>query len=189
MMRITVSQSTRVYHRQHITGSEDNTSKDVIQAESEMSEDVSGTTFYVIPAEKLVKALDKSKRNLNKFFIDIIRYTDLTCLNIDDLYGSQIDEVNNVLYLCISNGQPIQVNGEEVDPFEALDKYTIEDLSQYTKQPDDKVILDHISIYELNPDVFDSDTIDTIVEQNLEKGVHFKDIVDDYDELRKILGI
>lgn len=188
-MRIKVSQSTRVYRRQHISGSNQEPNKDIIQAESEPSFDGVGTTFYPISAERLLKALDRSKKKLNKFFVDILRYTDLSALNLDSFYGSQIDEVNNIFYLCVTDGKPIEVNGEEVDPAEALDKYSIEDLSQYTKQPDDDIILKNISVYDLNQDVFDSDIIDTIVEENLQKGVHFKDIVVDYDDLKKILRI
>ena len=190
-MRIKVSESKRVlrgnnYHT--IVGSAKDQEEDIIHDEKSSIFTGVGTTFYAIPAERLLKAFDRSRKKLNKFFVDIIRYTDLEALNPNSFYGSHIDTVNNVFYLCVSDGKPIKVNGEEIDPDEALDKYTIEDLAEYTEQPSDDLILQHVTMYELNPEVFDSDTIDTIVQENLEKGVHFKEIVKDYDELKRLLG-
>ena len=187
-MRIKVSESTRFY-RHNIVGSEQDPDQDIIHDEKQSYFTGIGTTFYAIPAERLLKALDRSKKKLNKFFVDIIRYTDFDALNIDNMYGSSIDDVNHTLYLCVTDGKPIKVNGEEIDPEEALNQYSIEDLAEYTEQPSDDLILKHITMYELNPEVFDSETIDTIVEENLQKGIHFKDIVKDYDELKKILSV
>lgn len=189
-MRIKVSESRRVNRNYHtVVGAQKEEQDDIIHDEKQSFFTGVGTTFYPIPAERLLKAFDRARKKLNKFFVDIIRYTDLEALNVDEFYGSQIDTVNRVLYLCVTDGKPIKVNGEEVDPEEALDKYTIEDLAEYTEQPSDDLILKHISMYELNPEVFDADTIDMIVQDNLEKGVHFKDIVKDYDELRNAVNV
>lgn len=188
-MHIKVSQSTRFHSDHRIVGSVKEDQEDIIHDEKQTFFTGVGTTFYPISEERLLKALDRSKKKLNKFFVDIVRYSGVSALDLNDSYGTQIDDVNDTIYLCVSDGKPIKVNGEEIDPYEALDAYTIEDLSEYTEQPSDDTILKNITVYELNPDILDSNTIDTIVEDNLGKGVHFKEIVKDYEELKDLLDI
>lgn len=112
-----------------------------------------GTTFYQVSLKELQDFLKDSDANMwmQKAFeedgFDAIEFK-------YNLFGSQV--IDGFLYLCITDGYDIVVNGKEVDPETALDYYNPEtELSDYVKPATEDIILNNITEYELKPIDFD----------------------------------
>lgn len=134
------------------------------------------TTFYKVNLDDVISYYE----NKNAWIYAAFKYEGFDCLNIKDMYGSKI--IDDTLYLCVTNGVDIDVNGESVDPEEALDKYSIDDLSEYIKDATDKVIRDELD----DAVIKDLDNNDKYTEWALEllnSGFSFVDLVDSYNEI------
>lgn len=147
----------------------------VMQASS-----VLGTSYYKISLEDIIKSIDSNRVNL--FLKYAMNMYGLSAINLDTLFGSKI--IDNTLYLCVTNGQDIEVNGDLVDPENALENYTLEDLDTYISEASDRCILSHITIYELKLDIFKEEgTLSELIINMLESGEKFQNIVKDYENL------
>lgn len=106
--------------------------------------DGSGTTFYTITEDQLLKHYDKAE---NLIVRNVVSDEGFKAFDLDSMYGSKI--IDDTLYLCVTDGMEITVNGNEVDPEFALEDYSISDLSKYIKEGDDTIINRYVSEYEL----------------------------------------
>lgn len=91
------------------------------------------------------------------------------------MFGSRV--IDNVLYICSTDGEPLYIDHEEVDPEYALDRFAwdIDLLDDYIRPATAEVVRMHLSEYELNID-FIIDELDTIAMDLLKHGEHFADV-------------
>lgn len=113
-----------------------------------------GTTYYRITLKELTDAFSEQNLWLQK----CIEERGFNAIDFDhSLYGSRFDiGEKDVMYLCVTDGYDIEVNGEMVDPEDALDYHNPApggDLYQYVKPSTPEIILKNISEYEFkDPD-------------------------------------
>lgn len=133
---------------------------------------IQGTVFYKITERELKDYYSDQLDN------EVLRYLVLTygfeTFDIDKLYGSYFDPNTDTLYLCITDGAYIQVgDNTEVNPEEAFDDYSEEELASYIQPVNDEVFPRYLSGYEVNL----PDSLETIAIGLLEDGVSFTDVV------------
>lgn len=132
-----------------------------------------GTTFYRITLDKLKSVLGK-----DNIWIDaLIEKDGFDCLP-KRLYGSK--EIGDTFFLCVTDGEDIEVKGEMVDPESALDEYSLSDLSDYIKDATDKIIKDNIDPEEFE---FNEREINDLAYDMIRKGTRFTDMYDAYAEI------
>ncbi len=138
----------------------------------------SGTTFYAVTLEQIIDTYSKPDNNvwIMQSFIesgwDAIDYD-------NNLFGSQI--IDDVLYICVTDGRDIIIDDENVDPEEALELYDIDDLGEYIQPASDQVIKKYITEYELNMPDFDKWAPSMISSK-----YDFTKLVDDYMEFASL---
>ncbi len=106
----------------------------------------SGTTFYSASADDIIEAYGDVTLNVwvRKAFIE----RGLDAIDYDsNLFGSKV--IDDVLYICVTDGQDIEVDGELVNPEEALEIYTPDELSKYIRPATKEVIRRYITEYEI----------------------------------------
>lgn len=133
-----------------------------------------GTTFYKISPEDVDRVFNK--KDTNMILKEAFKTYGWEALDIDRMWGSIID--GDYLYLCVTDGYDIEVNGEEVDPESALEMYGVDACSDYVQDGNEDIISSHITEYEIG----DVD-IDEIALSLLQSGYHFSTIVLDAEEL------
>lgn len=104
------------------------------------------TKFYTITESQLLKHYDKNKNGILRF---VVSENGFNAFDIEKMYGSKI--IGDILYLCVTDGYEIDVNGEMIEPEFALDMFDISALSAYIVDGDDKIIDRYVSEYELKP--------------------------------------
>lgn len=134
----------------------------------------SGTTFYKITLDKLKSVLGGG----NVWIDELIEKKGFDFLP-ERLYGSEI--INGDFYLCVTDGEDIEVKGEMVDPESALKEYSLSDLSDYIKDATNKIIEDNIDIDELQ---FTDKEINDWAVDMIRRGIDFTEMVEDYEEIR-----
>ena len=87
------------------------------------------------------------------------------------LFGS--DVIDDVLYICCTDGKDIQVGDSLVDPEMALRGYSPEELRSYIVDADDKIVKRYVTEFALAE--FD---IDESAEQLLKEGKSFIDLME-----------
>ncbi|MCM1222054.1 MAG: hypothetical protein NC548_47050 [Lachnospiraceae bacterium] len=134
----------------------------------------SGTTFYSASAEDIIDAYRDETLNVwvRKAFIE----EGLDAIDFDhNLFGSKV--IDDMLFICVTDGQDIEVNGELVNPEEALEIFTPDELLEYTRQASKNVIRRYITEYEIKIPDFDNWAVDL-----LNDGYDFSKLVKDYQE-------
>ena len=127
-----------------------------------------GTTYYKATLDQVIDVyLGKYENVILSFLLGTLEWDVLNFRSA--LYGS--DVIDDVLYICVTDGMPIDVNGEEVDPEEALQDYDISELSEYIKPADSEIISKYVTEYEFNPI-----DIDSVAVEMLEDGYSFQEI-------------
>ena len=126
-----------------------------------------GTTFYVITKDEIEKNITPKNNiwiqsRLNDYPLE-------DALNLDYLDGSKV--IDGVLYYCDTDYKEITVNGEEVNPEEALDNFSIKELASYISDNAPSSILNtftenEISWEDVNISEFARDLLET---NNLEE--------------------
>lgn len=134
----------------------------------------SGTTFYKITLDKLKSVLGGD----NVWIDELIEKKGFDFLP-ERLYGSET--IDGDFYLCVTDGEDIEVNGEMVDPETALTEYSLSDLSEYIKDATNKIIEDNIDIDELQ---FTEKDINDWAVDMIRRGIDFTEMVEDYEEIR-----
>lgn len=83
------------------------------------------------------------------------------------------------LYICESDGELINVNGDQVDPESAMEEYGPEMLSAYIVPADDKIIQQKLTDYEIT-----NYDIDEVADALFEEGYTFTTILADYEKIQ-----
>ena len=140
----------------------------------EIDEGVGSTVFYTITESQLLKHYDADDNYIVRY---IVSENGFDAFEIDNMYGSKL--IGDILYLCVTDGNDIIVNGEEIFPEDALDMYDISALSAYIQPGDDDVIDRYVSTYELKP-IDINDVAPDILDQG---AVDFTEVVEWAKEL------
>lgn len=147
---------------------------------AESSGHSTGTTYYSATLDKIIKAYEGYNKNI--WVWNAFKRYGFYAIDFDhNLYGSAV--VDDTLYICVTNGQDIEVNGEYIDPEDAFDKYTPEDLADYIKPATDKIIERYITEIEIEEPDFTKEAY-YILEHDID--VDFKDLVDGYEPFKII---
>lgn len=148
--------------------------KSIHSASSIKAATTAGTTFYEVTLEDIQSAFNEDDANVwigKMFELDGWDAIDFETA----LYGSQI--IDDVLYICVTDGQDIKIKGEYVDPEAALEYYQLNHLSEYIKEGTSDIIKKYITEYEVvTPD------FNKLAELLLKDGHLFTDIVKDAQE-------
>lgn len=150
-------------------------SKKLTEVIAESTIHPSGTTFYRVTLEQLTDAF-VSDNHSNLWMIYAIREFGFNAIKIKDIWGSGI--VDDVLYLCKTDGQLLIINDVEIDPESALEEVSLEDLTQYIKDGTPEIIRKMITDYEFN-----FQDIDELALKMLEDGHRFLEIAKDAQEV------
>lgn len=100
------------------------------------------------------------------------------------MFGSAVFEENNedVIYICVTDGYEIEVDGEMVDPEEALENYAPIYLENHIQDANDDVIMRNITPYELAD--FDESSVARGILRTYD--VSFKKVVSDFEEIENM---
>lgn len=133
-----------------------------------------GTVWYEAEFEQVRDALKEENLILYGAFLT----NGFDCIsNIDiNLPGSYV--YGDYLYICETDGQLINVNGNQVDPESAMEEYEPEVLSAYIVPADDKIIRQKLTEYEIT-----NYDIDEVADALFEEGYTFTTILADYEKM------
>lgn len=108
-----------------------NTSNDITAATQ------SGTTYYKTTVEQIIDTLKADEAN--PWLIAAFQNDGYDAIDYKhNLYGSAV--LDDGLYICVTDGHDIEINGEQVDPEAALEDYPVEELSAFIKPATDDII-------------------------------------------------
>lgn len=144
-----------------------------IYSDVELPDDsTNGTTFYRLTDDD-IQNYHKDNYNLITTYI---RYNyGVGAFDLEKMYGSAL--IDGDLYICVTDGNYIYVNGEPTDPETALEDFDLDDLSEYIEPATDEIISRYATEYEFKPI-----DIDEIALELMRAGHHFTEIVKDaYD--------
>lgn len=128
-----------------------------------------GTTFYRCTIDQVIETLENIDANM--WLQYVIKEYGWDAIDFKhNLFGSEI--IDDVLYICKTDGYEIQINGEDVEPEFALEDYSIEELSAYIEDATDDIVRSSITTYELKPI-----DLDEVSLRLLELGNSFTDVV------------
>ena len=129
-----------------------------------MAAEQGGTVYYHATDDELSSLLESG--GANTWIFEAINFNRLEdIINLDaGLYGSKI--IDDEIYLCVTDGHDINVNGENVDPESALDQYDIDELAAYIQPMTEEIAVRYITEQEMNlsTDMVDSLALDLIEE-------------------------
>ena len=132
----------------------------------------SGTVFYKIELEDAISVLEDDPKT-NLFVLYQIRNNGFDAFDTKNMmYGSIA--IDDILYLCNTDGHEISVDGENVDPEYALHEYPAEQLSDYIEPGTPEIIKKYLTTYELAP--FD---IDEVAQELIDGGHKFTTVVEE----------
>ena len=104
-----------------------------------------GTTFYSITLDDALKVL----RNENIILYHLAATKGWNAFDETRWIGGEV--IDDVLYICSTDGVEIEVYGELVDPETALEDYGVEGIEPYLSKGTPEVIRRNLSVYELKP--------------------------------------
>ena len=78
-----------------------------------------GTVYYRVLAAQIESAYEDE----DPFIYYAVLEDGLDAINLDTMVGSKV--IDDELFICQSDGQEININGEMVDPFVALEDYLL----------------------------------------------------------------
>lgn len=137
-----------------------------------------GTTYYKASLDQILQVL--KKENANVWLIGALQDSGFDALDVQNrLFGSRV--INNDIYICVTDGYDITVNGQTTDPETALDDFDVEELSNYISDATDEIIHRYITVYELDFSNFDTENI--AVSLLTEDHIMFSDLYSDYGDL------
>ena len=132
------------------------------------------TAFYRVTLQDAIDIIQRAEGNV--FIIWSLTTRGWNGLDIDSMFGSYVD--GDTLYICVTDGEDLYVDGESIYPEEALKRYGPDKLSEYIQDADTEVITRYITPYELNTD-FD---LETAVIDILNENYSFQRVVDDAED-------
>lgn len=142
-----------------------------------------GTTYYRATLDNVIQTLTRNDANL--FLLYLIEEYGFDALDFKKhMFGSAVVEENNedVLYICVTDGYEIEVDGEMIDPEEALENYAPIYLENHIQDADDDIIMRNITPYELVD--FDEDAVARGVLKTYD--VSFKKVASDLQDIENM---
>lgn len=127
--------------------------------------------FRMITPDAFIDAFVESSNNI--WLAAYVKDKVFDVLDLErNLFGSKI--IDGILYYCEKNMDKIEIDGKTIDAEDALDEYSIEDLSMYIDvenpmSPDD--ILSTFTYYEMYPIDWDEYAKDLIKDNSFYKVV------------------
>lgn len=136
-----------------------------------------GTRFYKIPKSDLIDYAWKSDGNV---WIDSLLKDHFDDNILEDVMflGSRV--IDGSLYYCVSDLLPIEVDGEYVDPENALDDYSLKDLSGYIVDPAPRSVIEKVDFDDLS---FSGVDLEAMAIAILEDGESLYKLFEDADAL------
>lgn len=133
-----------------------------------------GTTYYTTDINQILDFLKNEDANI--WLIGSFELDGLDALNLEtNLFGSKI--IEDILYICVTDGSDINVNGDMIDPESALDDYDVEELSAYIRPADDEILRSWITVSEIyEPDM------NEMAPRLMDEGYSFVDLMEDAKE-------
>ena len=129
-----------------------------------------GTTYHKITLDECIRVLQKDR--VNVWLLQRLESAGWDALDIkNSLFGSEI--INDVLYICCTDGKDITVGDDTVDPEVALAEFSTTDLSDYIVDADPSIVKRYVTEFALAE--FD---IDEAAEQLLREGKSFIDLME-----------
>lgn len=133
----------------------------------------SGTIFYKAEFQTVKDVLSK----VNVWIDYALRGEGFDAIDFKrGMFGSAV--IDNILYICQTDGQELNINGTLVDPEEALEKCNIEDLADYIEDATDDIIKSNITEYEIQ-----FNNITALALDMLNDGYEFKEIYEAAEEI------
>jgi hypothetical protein len=123
--------------------------KKLIRAERNLHSDL-GTTFYKVTLEQLKDAFSNDNIMNNILILGAIDVQGFNALNLKALFGSVV--VEDILYLCKTDGNEIEVDGKLINPEYAIEEYGIESIQSMIQDSTPEIILKDVTEYEIAPD-------------------------------------
>lgn len=134
-----------------------------------------GTTYYRVTLDDIESVMQDST-DANIWILKSFQELGWDAIDFEhNLFGSQV--IDDVLYICNTDGRDIDVRGEKVDPEIALEDYNLSELSDYIEDADDETVLKYITPYEIKTPKFNN-----WASELLKDGYRFTDLVDDAQE-------
>ena len=133
-----------------------------------------GTHFYSATYDQVKDALNTYDTNL--FVLYAFEKDGWDAIYMSKLFGSDI--IDDILYICVTDGKDIYVQGESVDPEAALSEFDITELQDYIEPADDEIIRQHITSYEIR-----INDIELIAINMLEDGISLNRLIENYNDL------
>lgn len=135
-----------------------------------------GTQFVHATLDDVIRAL-KNDHKSNEILIYLLERDGFYALDFDNnFYGGYADDDN--IYICITDGEDIEVEGELVYPEDAIDKFGVDAVADYTREATEHDITFRITGYELKPFSMEDVAIDM-----LNDGYSFNAICDAADDI------
>ena len=146
-------------------------SPSTIQAEEEIRKP---TVFYKTNVDEIIEVLKDNDENV--WLIAAFENDGLDAIDFKhNMWGSYVD--GSELYICVTDGHEIEVDGKMVDPEFALEDYGVEAVSPYIEDATPDIILERIGVDEINPPYFDGWAADL-----LEGGHSFVELMEAADD-------
>lgn len=139
-----------------------------------------GTTYYRATLDNVIQTLTRNDANI--FLLYLIEEDGFDALDFKShMFGSAVVEENNedVIYICVTDGYEIEVDGERIDPEDALENYDPVYLQDHIQEANDDVIMRNITPYELSD--FDESSVAKGILRTYD--VSFKKVVSDFEEI------
>lgn len=139
-----------------------------------------GTTYYRATLDNVIQTLTRNDANI--FLLYLIEADGFDALDFKKhMFGSAVFEENHedVIYICVTDGYEIEVDGEMIDPEEALENYSPSYLDNRIQDANDDIIMRNITPYELLD--FDESSIARGILRTYD--VSFKKVVSDFEEI------
>lgn len=134
-----------------------------------------GTTFYKATLQDVIDALVDD--NANVWLITALVEDGFYALDLDSagLSGSAV--INNEIYICVSDGYAINLDGHEIEPEEALTSYSLEELEPFIQEATPDVITRYITTYELK-----MRDVESLAIAAMDEGYSFNQLYEDYKD-------
>lgn len=132
----------------------------------------SGTTFYQIQLRDVIPLME------NCILEEALREYGWGAIDIDQLFGSVVDD-KDVLWLCVSDGEYIIIDGTEYDPYYILEEEGTSIIpEEYIKPGNRNIIKRYITEYEMKKTL----DFEQIVINLLNDGVSLYNVVNAIDD-------
>lgn len=150
------SENTKYFNKQPITSARD-TLPDT------------GTTWYKASYDEILDALQDS--SVNPWVLIYFNTDNFNAINFKhNLWGSFVE--GDDLYICVTDGYDIEINGEMVDPESAAEIYGLDELTEYIESATPEFIRSKITEDELDPIPFNK-----LINNALDSGWSFTELI------------